>query len=257
MGTICGAVIARDEEKNIERCLLSLKWADRLLVVLDDRTVDATASIAEQCGARVEARPFQDFAQQRNAALLLASDDWVLFVDADEVATPELASEVREVIGRADAGGGYWIPRKNILFGHWVRYAGWSPDYQLRLLRRGGTRYQEDRTVHELVDLDGEAGYLHNLLVHYNYDTLEQFLTKQRVYATMGASDMFRRGIRVRPQNYLLQPWRQFWRRYVLLQGYRDGWLGLLLSTLLAYYELRTYLQLRALWKSTPGGALA
>jgi (heptosyl)LPS beta-1,4-glucosyltransferase len=250
MPTLCGAVIARDEERNIERCLRSLSWADSRLVVVDDRTEDATASIAKRCGATVETRTFADFARQRNAALGAAPAEWVLFVDADEVVTDELAAEIRDVIACADAGAGYWIPRKNILFGHWVRHTGWSPDYQLRLVRRAAARYREDRTVHELVDLDGEAGHLKNPFVHYNYDTLRQFLAKQRTYASMQASDMFGRGIRVKPQNYLLQPSREFWRRYFALSGYRDGWLGFLLSTLLAYYELKTYLRLGALWKS-------
>lgn len=251
MATICGAVIARDEEKNIERCLQSLKWADSMVVVMDDRTIDATASIAETCGAAVEVRTFLDYARQRNAALEVARSEWVLFVDADEVVTPELASEVRRVTASGGAVAGYWIPRKNILFGHWVRHAGWSPDHQLRLLRKDSARYREDRTVHELVDLNGEAGYLGSVLVHYNYDTLRQFLVKQRVYASMTAADMYRRGIKVKPRNYLLQPWRQFWRRYIVMQGYRDGWLGLLLSALLAYYEFKTHLRLRGLWKSS------
>lgn len=252
MATICAAVIARDEEKNIERCLRSLAWADSMLVIIDDRTTDGTASIAETCGAAVTVRHFLDYARQRNAALEVADTEWVLFVDADEIVTPELASEVRTVTADASATAGYWIPRKNILFGHWIRHAGWSPDYQLRLLRRRCAHYQEGRTVHELVDLDGAAEYLKCLLIHYNYDTLQQFIVKQRAYTAMTALDMFRRGIRVKPQNFLLQPWRQFWRRYILLQGYRDGWLGLLLSALLAYYELKTYLRLRILWKSYP-----
>jgi (heptosyl)LPS beta-1,4-glucosyltransferase len=250
MSTVCGAVIARDESRNIERCLRSLEWTDSLLVVLDDRTVDATAALAESCGARVEVQRFVDYARQRNAALKAADAEWVLFVDADEVVTPELAAEVRSVTGSVAAMAGYWIPRKNILFGHWVRHTGWSPDYQLRLLRRRRASYREDRTVHELVELDGESGHLLNPLIHYNYRSLGQFLAKQRVYAAMEASDMFQRGVRVKPRNHVLQPWRQFWRRYVLLQGYRDGWLGLLLSVLLAYYEFRTYLRLRSLWRS-------
>lgn len=251
MPTICGAVIARDEEDSIDRCLEALAWADSLLVVLDDRTVDTTAQRAVRHGARVEVRTFLDYARQRNAALEMAESDWVLFVDADEVVTPELAREVLQVAAEGPSTiSGYWIPRKNILFGRWVRHAGWSPDYQLRLLRRRDARYREDRSVHELVELQGEAGYLSNPLIHYNYSSLVEFLARQRVYATMEAGDRFHRGVQVKPQNYLLQPWREFWRRYVLLKGYRDGGLGLLLSALLAYYELRTYLTLRSLWRS-------
>ena len=251
MATLCAAIIARDEEKTIGRCLESLAWADSLLVVVDDRTVDATAEVAARHGARVVLRPFVDYPRQRNAALELADSDWVLFVDADEVATPELAEEVRRLVEGAEPTlAGYWIPRKNILFGRWVRYAGWSPDYQLRLLRRGFARYREDRIVHELADLQGEAGHLRSHLVHHNYATLREFVDRQRDYASMEALNMLRRGLRPRPQNYLLQPWRQFWRRYVRLQGYREGWLGLLLSLLLAYFELATYLKLRSLHRA-------
>lgn len=248
MVSLCGAVIARDAGETIARCLSSLEWADTLLVVIDDRTTDATGNIASSLGARVEVRTFVDFARQRNAALDLIEEEWVLFVDADEVVTPELAAEVRDVTG--DQGRtevGYWIPRKNILFGRWIRNAGWSPDYQLRLLKKSRARYREDRIVHELVDLQGEAGYLENPLIHYNYATFSEFLDRQRRYASLEAANRYRRGLRARPHNYLLQPWREFWRRYLLLKGYREGFLGFLLSATLAYYEFKTYVEMRSL----------
>lgn len=247
---ICGAVIARDAAATLGRCLRSLAWADALLVVVDDRSADATAQVAELHGARVETCPFVDFAHQRNRALAMAEAEWLLFVDADEVVTPELADEVRAVTGaQQPSAAGYWIPRKNILFGRWIRHAGWSPDYQLRLLRRADARYREDRIVHELVELRGEAGYLSSPLIHYNYATFGEFRARQRRYASLEATNRFCRGVRIKPQNYLLQPWREFWRRYVTLRGYREGGLGLLLSATLAYYEFRTYVELRSLWR--------
>lgn len=253
MPTICGAVIARDEATVIGRCLDSLAWADSLLVLLDDRTTDATATMAAARGARVVSHPFADYARQRNAALREANAEWVFFVDADEVVTPELAAEVRDVISLGTAAApGYWVPRKNLILGQWMRHAGWYPDHQLRLLRKEGARYREDRPVHELVELPGEAGTLSSLLVHHNYSRLGEFREKQRRYAAMEAADMRRRGVRAKPQNYVLQPWRQFWRRYVTLQGWKDGRLGLILSLLLAYYEFRTYLRLRTLWRDGP-----
>ncbi len=253
MTTLCGAVIARDAALTIDRCLTSMAWADDLLVVVDDRTMDGTAEIASRRGARVRVRQFADFARQRNAALKEANTDWLLFVDDDEVVSPELAQEVRAIVDAGDARvAGYWIPRKNIIFGRWVRHSGWSPDYQLRLLRVADASYREDRAVHELVDLRGEQGYLQNPLIHYNYTSLGEFCDRQRLYASMEAADQFRRGIRIKPQNYLLQPWRQFWRRYVLWEGYRDGWIGILLAVMMAYYELRTYLDLRRLPQQPP-----
>lgn len=256
MTTICGAVIARDEEKTIERCLRALAWVDERLVIVDDRSTDRTQQLAEALGTTTRVRHFLDYGSQRNAALEAATSEWVLFVDADEVVTPELASAARSVVsGCGPEVAGYWIPRRNIILGRWMRGAGWSPDYQLRLLRRSAARYGTDRTVHEVVDLSGASGHLKQPLIHFNYDTLGQFLAKQRVYSAMEAADMRARGLRPRPHNYLLQPWRQFWRRYARLEGYRDGPLGLLLSLLLAWYELRAYLHLRALWAGERGRA--
>jgi (heptosyl)LPS beta-1,4-glucosyltransferase len=247
---VCGAIIARDAERTIGHSLQSLDWTDSLLVVVDDRTRDGTADISARCGARVEIRPFVDYGRQRNLALQLADCDWVFFVDADEVVPPSLAEEIRGVTSEGPAEvSGYWVPRKNILFGRTVDYAGWSPDYQLRLLRRGAASYRADRSVHELVELDGSAGHLRNRIIHHNYSTLRQFLSRQRTYSSMEATDMLARGVRIKPHNYLLQPWRQFWRRFVLLQGYRGGPMGLFLSVTLAYYEFRTYRELRSLWR--------
>ncbi|MGI5835285.1 MAG: glycosyltransferase family 2 protein [Chloroflexota bacterium] len=248
MASVCGAVIARDAEATIARCLNSLLWTDSLLVVLDDRTIDSTGSIASSLGAKVESRTFVDFARQRNTALDLIEDEWVLFVDADEVVTPELAAEVRAVTTASNRiEVGYWIPRRNIIFGRWIRNAGWSPDYQLRLLKKSRARYREDRIVHELVDLQGEAGYLDNPFIHYNYATFSEFLDRQRRYASFEAANRYRRGLRARPHNYLLQPWREFWRRYIQLKGYKEGFIGLLLSATLAYYEFKTYVELSSI----------
>jgi (heptosyl)LPS beta-1,4-glucosyltransferase len=173
----------------------------------------------------------------------MASGEWVFFVDADERATPELAQEVRLAVGQAGFDG-WWVPRKNYIFGAWIRHAGWYPDHQLRLLRRAKARYDERREVHELVELDGEAGYLRSHLIHYNYSTVGEFRRKQGSYTDYEARMLLDAGQRAKPWNFLLQPLRQFWWRYVTLQGYKDGWRGLLLSVLMAYYELVRYWRL-------------
>ncbi|MCC7106486.1 MAG: glycosyltransferase, partial [Chloroflexi bacterium] len=101
MPTITAAILARDEADFIEGCLDSVRWADERLVVLDAATRDQTAALASTMGARVVERRFEGFPHQRNAALGLATGDWVLFVDADERVPPSLAHEVREAISRA------------------------------------------------------------------------------------------------------------------------------------------------------------
>jgi hypothetical protein len=98
--------------------------------------------------------------------------------------------------------------------------------------------------------LDGEEGYLENPLVHYNYDTLAQFVERQNRYTDYEARILFDQDVRPKPHNFVLQPLREFRRRYVSLEGYKDGFHGLLLSLLMAYYTLVMYLRLRRLWQS-------
>lgn len=239
MGQISIVVLTKNEEKNIGPCLGTLQWADELLV-LDSYSHDATVEIARGSGAEVRQRCFVNYPLQRNAALELAGKEWVFFVDADERATPELAEEIRRVVDEGHLAG-WWVPRMNYMFGKWIRHAGWYPDYQLRLLRRDGARYDERREVHELVELDGEAGHLKNALIHYNYDTVQEFCAKQDRYTDYEARMLLEDGKRARPHNFILQPWRQFRWRYLTLQGYKDGWRGLVLSGLMAYYEMVRY----------------
>jgi len=231
-------VLTRNEERNIRECLLSLLWADAL-TVLDDCSDDSTVSIAESLGARVIQQPLQDFAQQRNAALDAARASWVFFVDADERCTPALAQEIRQAVTGERAG--WWVPRDNYIFGRLTRHAGWYPDYQLRLLRVGSARYDPARPVHETVILDGDAGHLRHSLIHYNYHSLRQFCGKQRRYARLEAGALARAGVGAKLHSLVLQPLREFRRRFIELEGYKDGWHGLLLSSLLAYYTFVTY----------------
>jgi (heptosyl)LPS beta-1,4-glucosyltransferase len=241
-------ILTKDEEKNIRDCITSLQWADEV-VVFDAFSQDGTVELARESGATVVQHPFHNFAQQRNAALDAVDCDWVFFVDADERATPELASEIRRAI-QDESRSGWWVPRHNYIFGRVIRHAGWYPDYQLRLLRRGRARYDPKREVHEIVILDGEEGYLENPLIHYNYDTLAQFVERQNGYTDYEARILFDQGVRPKLHNFILQPLRELRRRYVSLEGYKDGFRGLLLSLLMAYYTLVMYLRLRRLWRS-------
>ena len=241
---LAAVIIAKNETRYIADCVASLRWADEV-IVCDNFSADDTAALARQAGARVISQfPHENFAQAHNLALDTATEaDWVLFVDADERATPELAEEIKEIVTGDLAPIGYWAPRHNYIFGKLTLHAGYYPDSQMRLLRRGRAHYE--RPVHEVVVLDGAEGHLKNPLIHYNYDTLAQFHAKQRRYIQFDSQELDRQGIRFKPRNLILQPLRHLWRRYVTLQGYRDGWHGLRLCVLLAYYYgFQTYRQL-------------
>ena len=216
-------------------CIAGLRgWTDAV-VGWDSGPTDATCDLARKAGALVVQRPFDTYAAQRQAALDSLDAEWVLFVDADERATPELAQEVRAVLVSASPCAGYWIPRRNFIAGQETRWGGYYPDYQLRLLRRGTARYAP-RAVHEVVEVEGETGYLTAPLIHHNYRDWAHFHQKQQGYARFEARILAEQGIRPRPHNFLLQPLREFRRRYITLQGRRDGLHGLRLALWLAWY---------------------
>lgn len=250
--TLTAIILTYNESAHITDCIKSCAFADRILVV-DSFSTDNTVALAQAVGADVIQNRFEDYPQQRNAALesVKGRADWVLFVDADERITPELAAEVRTVMGQENIVG-YNIPRLNYIFGKLTRGAGWYPDYQLRLLKVGSARYDPAKRVHEIVQLDGDEGKLTHPLIHYNYRDARQFRDKQRRYSAYDARILYEQGIHPKPQNYVLQPLRQFKWRYITLHGYRDGLHGLRLSALMAWYELRKYVLLRQMWAKAP-----
>lgn len=232
---LVAVILTLNEAHNVDWCILSLRpWVDAV-VVWDSGSTDDTVIRAQRAGALVVQRPFDNYAAQRQAVLDTIAAGWVLFIDADERATPALMQEVQAAVGRDDACG-YWIPRRNWIVSHWMRGGGFSPDYQLRLLKRQSARYVSERQVHEVVDVDGPTANLAEPLVHYNYLTWEQFDRKQRTYAAYEAQILASRGIRPRPHNFVLQPLREFRRRFITHQGWRDGVFGFQLALRLAWY---------------------
>ncbi len=264
---ICAVVLTKNEEHHIGACLDSLAWADRR-VVFDSGSTDRTCDIARERGAEVMQHPFADYASQRNAAMAAVDAEWIFFVDADERATPELAAEIQTtlmenwpaeehrtsddhsslVTHHSSRITGWHVPRRNYLFGRLTRGAGYWPDYQMRLLRRGQARYE--RPASEIVTLDGEAGYLKKPLVHYNYESVAQFHAKQTFRIDFEATNLYQQGVRPRFYSPCSQFVRHFWWRFVTLKGYVDGLHGFRLSLLLAYYFGYRYTRrLAEMWK--------
>jgi glycosyltransferase involved in cell wall biosynthesis len=232
---LVAVILTKNEAQHISDCVKSVVgWTDAV-IVWDSCSSDATPQLAYLAGAKVIERPFDSYAAQRQAALDSLNAEWVLFIDADERVTPALRDEIREALVNPSAAG-FWIPRRNIIVGKEIHGGGFYPDYQLRLIKRTGARYVSERAVHEIVEVDGAEAQLREPLLHFNYVTWEQFHAKQRGYARYEAGILAGRGIRPRPHNFVLQPLREFRRRYFTLGGYRDGMHGLRLAMLLAWY---------------------
>ncbi|TET51034.1 MAG: glycosyltransferase family 2 protein, partial [Anaerolineales bacterium] len=187
--SVVAVVLTLNEEENVVPCLESLAWADRR-IVFDSFSGDGTVELARGAGADVLQHPFENYAQQRNAALEQIGADWVFFVDADERATPELAEEVREITSEERDEVAWWVPRHNYIFGRLTLGAGWFPDYQVRLVRPARVRWE--RPVHEIAVADGPEGYLKTPRIHYTSADLADFLARQDRYTAVDVGILLR-----------------------------------------------------------------
>ena len=243
--SVTAIVPTLNEENNILECLESLAWASRR-VVFDCYSTDKTLRLARHAGAEVLQHPFENYAQFHNAAMERVDAEWIVFVGADERATPALAAEIQAVVAQDPREVLWWIPRHNYIFGRLTKGAGWYPDYQARLLQRG--RVHWERPVHEIAVADGPEGHLKNPLIHYNYNDVEDFKTRQEIYNRYDTQILFEQGVRPHVYTPYTQFLRHFWWRFVTLDGVTEGLHGLHLSLLTAIYEMKKYRLLARMW---------
>lgn len=240
-------VLTLNEERHIGACLDSaFKLTDRVLV-LDSGSTDATLRIAREHGADIRHRTFDGYASQRNAAIDMCESEWILFLDADEYLPDLLVDEIRRVLLTPDPNiHGYRIPRENRFGTRVLRGGGWWPDAQLRLFQRTRGRYDKTIQVHEHLQLSGNESSLESPMVHSNFDSFTEFCAIQRRYAHMQADQYLANGETGRRRTILGRPFREFWRRFVSLGGYRDGTLGLSMASAMGWYEFQTWRSVRS-----------
>jgi glycosyltransferase involved in cell wall biosynthesis len=239
-------VITLNEEEHLRRCLESVAWVDEIVVV-DAESQDKTVQIAREFTERVIARPWEGFASQKNFALAQSTGDWILSLDADEEAAPELREEIATILADPHACDGYAIRRQNVFLERWIRHGGLYPDWQTRLFRRGRGRFV-DRAVHESVRVEGTIGRLRGHLVHRSYRDVTDFLERANRYSSLAADEMVRAGHRVRAPELVLRPVGRFLSMYLAKRGFLDGRRGLLLAALYAYY---VFMRSAKIWEAT------
>ena len=241
---ITATVITLNEEHNIAAALESLAWADEIVVV-DSHSTDETAAIARRHTDRVVARDWAGYVDQKNYAASIASHDWILSVDADERVTPELAAEIRTILGGTPREAAFRIPRVTWHLGRWIRTTDWYPDFQLRLYDRRVAQWS-GWYVHEAVTVRGETGRLRGELQHYAYRDIADHLETIDRYATYAARQMHEAGRRAGLLQIAGHPPLAFLRNYLAHGGIRDGTIGFIISSLNAYY---VFLKLAKLWE--------
>jgi glycosyltransferase involved in cell wall biosynthesis len=239
-------LVTRNEEERLRACLESVAWADEIVVV-DAESEDKTATIAREFTDHVVVRPWPGYAIQKNLAIDLATGDWTLSLDADEVVSAELTADIRRVLAADGPADGYAVPRRNIFWGRWVRHGGLYPDHQVRLFRRTRGRFNA-RAVHESVSVDGRVERLAGHLEHRSYRDLSDYLARADRYATLAADEAVAQRRRARVSDLVLRPFGRFLVMYVVRRGFLDGWRGFLLASLYAYYVL---IRTAKIWERT------
>jgi len=232
MSKVSAVISAYNEEKNIEQCLKSLAFADEIIVV-DNSSTDKTAEIAKKYTAKVFSQKNNpaEIDLQKNFGFEKATGDWILSIDADEDVSKELAEEIKSKIKNQKAEiNGYWIPRKNIIFGKFIEHTGWYPDPQLRLFKKGKGKYVKAH-VHEALKLEGESVYLKEFIIHHHYETITQFIRRTvDIYAPNEAQDYLDKGYQFSAFDAVRFPLNEFISRFFARKGYKDGFYGLMLS---------------------------
>lgn len=231
-------ISAFNSEDKIKDCLESVTFADEI-VFIDNSSTDKTVEIAKKYTDKIISQKNDPsrLDLQKNIGFERATGDLILSLDTDERVTPELQSEISEILSLDTVKDGYRIPRRNIIFGKWIEHTGWYPDYQTRLFKKGKAKFRE-KTVHVGLKVTGEVGSLQNPLVHYNYETVSQFIQKLDMYTSSQADDLIEKRYEIKIQDAVRMPAEEFLKRFFAEKGYLDGLHGLVLSLLMAFYHL-------------------
>jgi len=227
----------------LPRCLESVAWADDIFCVVDPNTTDGSDAVARRYTDHVVTHAYENAAAQRNWALPQVETEWTLVLDADEWVSEPLAKRIRAVVAHPRGADGYDIKRLSFFLGKEIRHCGWNRDYNLRLFRTAKGRYL-DRRVHSKVVVEGRTDRIDAVMYHDTYRTFEEYFATFQRFTTWGAQDAFEQGRRTRFTDLTLRPVVKFLKMYLLRQGFRDGYHGLVLSGLGAMSVFTKYAKL-------------
>ncbi|MDA7441018.1 glycosyltransferase family 2 protein [Candidatus Pseudothioglobus singularis] len=226
-------IITKNEEKFIGDAIRSAMFADEILI-LDSDSIDDTCKIAKKLGARVENQFWLGYGPQKNKAVDLASNDWVFVLDSDERISPKLQSEIISTLDNP-LSDGYFVARLNNFFGKNIKTCGLYPDYSIRLFNRKRGKFK-NVPVHESIQMDGNVDKLNNHMIHLAYDSLDEFIAKQKLYSELSQKkkNIFKA---------LMSPCWTFVKLYFFKRGFTDGWHGFVIAKIYAKYTFWKYIK--------------
>ena len=235
-----------NEAKTLSVAMRSVKELADEVVVVDMGSTDETVSIAKKLGAKVYVHTRLAYVEPaRNFAIDKAENEWILVLDSDEEVSSTLAKKIKEVV-EANIYDYVRIPRKNIIFGHFMQHTHFWPDYNVRLFRKGKVKWSN--VIHTVPGVDGKGLDFEKreelALIHYHYTSVEQYVERMNRYTTVQAELKVKNGYKFTWRDMLVRPTNEFLSRYFGDEGYKDGVYGLALSLLQGFSELVFYLKI-------------
>ncbi len=244
---LSAVIITLNEERNIGRCLDSLKGIADEVVVVDSFSTDITEAICKKFGARFIQHPFTGYATQKNFAMTSAAHDIVLNLDADEALSGELRNSVLAAKKNWKADG-YAFNRLTNYCGRWIRHCGWYPDRKLRLVDRRKARWGGGEVHEKIIMQHGATSqFLKGDLLHYSYYTIGEHMKQQRLFSDLAAKEAFKKGRRSTIFHVIFNPAYTFIRKYFIQLGFMDGYNGWMISLISAKANFWKYSKLRNL----------
>jgi len=239
---ISAAIITKNEENNIERCLESLSWVDEIIII-DSGSTDNTLNVCKNYNCSITSSKWLGFGKTKQLAVSKTSHNWVLSIDADEEVSRELASKIKLLLKSNDFFG-YQIRRKSFYLGKKINFSGWQNDYPLRLFNKNFGNFN-DNPVHEKVQLKTEnISIIEEPLIHYPYPNLESHIAKINSYTSIAAENLHNQN----RKTFLIVPplagFFKFVKTYFLKLGFLDGKIGLVLAIMSSWYVFLKYLKL-------------
>ncbi|MCD5397812.1 glycosyltransferase family 2 protein [candidate division NPL-UPA2 bacterium] len=228
-------IITKNEEKNIRKCLESVKWADEI-VVIDSFSTDRTVEICQDYTDKAFPHKYEGQVEQKNFAVSQATNDWILALDADEQLSAELAEEIKkELEENRGQWSGYYFSRSTYYLGKWIRHGGWYPDYNLRLFNKNKAHWGGENPHDRIIIREGKIKRLKNSLFHY-YGNLNRHLNTVNNFSSISALVRQAEGKRFRLGKLVFHAAVKFLETYIYKHGFLDGLPGFIISGVSSFY---------------------
>lgn len=235
-----------NEESNIKRAIESVSWADEILIC-DSYSEDKTVEIAKRLDAKVVSHKKVDYVElSRNFAISKASNDWILVLDPDEEIKESLKERLLQISSKMKEISFVRLPRKNIIFGKWMKASGWWPDYNIRFFKKGKVNWTDKihkppEVLGEGIDLEADEKWA---IIHHHYKDILQFLERMIRYTSVQADELKKEGYTFDWKDLIKRPLAEFLGRFFANKGFKDGIHGLALSMLQAFSFFVVYLRI-------------